>query len=46
MSLRRSGHQSQANLLKEQREGIEAKLLANDDTTLGVEVAFTADSSS
>jgi len=31
---------AKAELLKEQMDGIEARLLANDDTTLGVEVAF------
>merc|ERR1719234_1370036 len=38
--IRRSERKPKAELLKEQMEGIEARLLANDDTNLGVEVAF------
>ena len=40
MSLRRSGRKTKANLIQEQREEVEAKLLANDDTSLGVQVAY------
>ena len=38
--IRRSERKPKAELLKEQMEGIEARLLANEDTNLGVEVAF------
>jgi len=38
--IRRSERKPKAELLKEQMEGIEARLLANDDTNLGVEVAY------
>ena len=38
--IRRSERKPKAELLKEQMEGIEARLLANDDSNLGVEVAF------
>jgi len=38
--IRRSERKPKAELIKEQMEGIEARLIANDDTNLGVEVAF------
>lgn len=38
--IRRSERKPKEQLLKEQMEGIEARLLANDDTNLGIEVAF------
>lgn len=38
--IRRSERKPKAEILKEQMEGIEARLLANDDKNLGVEVAF------
>eukprot|EP00090_Calanus_glacialis_P040544 TRINITY_DN7075_c0_g1_i1.p1 TRINITY_DN7075_c0_g1~~TRINITY_DN7075_c0_g1_i1.p1 ORF type:complete len:531 (-),score=189.28 TRINITY_DN7075_c0_g1_i1:932-2524(-) len=38
--IRRSERKPKAELLKEQMEGIEARLLANEDTNLGIEVAF------
>eukprot|EP00092_Neocalanus_flemingeri_P037403 GFUD01040728.1.p1 GENE.GFUD01040728.1~~GFUD01040728.1.p1 ORF type:complete len:535 (+),score=170.00 GFUD01040728.1:281-1885(+) len=38
--IRRSERKPKAELLKEQMEGIEARLLANDDIGLGIEVAI------
>ena len=37
--IRRSVRKPKGELLKEQMEGIEARLLAKEDTNLGVEVA-------
>lgn len=40
LAIRRSERKPKAELLKEQMERIEARLLDNDDTKLGIEVAY------
>ena len=40
LPLRRSERKPKAELLKKQMEEIEAKLLTNDDATLGIEIAY------